>query len=87
MTQVVEETMVDIKTVLWQVIEELPTERVAEVLDFALFIQTRPARKPLAPHRTKAQLEAMRQLRGSAQGEHLLERLLAERAKDREREQ
>jgi hypothetical protein len=83
-----ETTAVDVKSALLNVIEELPVERVAEVLDFALFIKLRQRYKPVkTPHRTQEQVEAIRELQGSARGEHLLERLLIARAEDRDREQ
>ncbi|HOU15581.1 MAG TPA: hypothetical protein PKZ84_20960 [Anaerolineae bacterium] len=87
MTLTNEVTVVDIKSALFNVIEELPEERVAEVLDFALSIKLQRSYKPTKnPYRTQEQIETIRKLRGSARGEHLLERLLIARAEDRERE-
>ncbi|MEJ5310813.1 MAG: hypothetical protein WHX52_13690 [Anaerolineae bacterium] len=90
MTLTNEATAADVKAALFSVIEELSEERVAEVLDFALFIQTRqkPATRPeftykqieenssISLARTIAALQEDR-----TQG-RLYDRLMAERAEE-----
>lgn len=83
-----EATAVDLKSALLDVIEELSAERMAEVLDFALFIKTHQTQstpsefvyKQTNLAKTIAALQA-----DNTQG-RLYERLMAERAEERARE-
>jgi len=85
---------VDVKSALLNVIEELPVERVAEVLDFALFIKTRQTQTArsefvYAQGEKKASTslaETISALQANETHGRLYERLMAERAEERARE-
>lgn len=88
MTLTNEAITVDVKSALFNVIEELPVERVAEVLDFALFIKTRQT-QPAHSEFVYKQMDLAKTITAlqadNTQG-RLFERLMAERAEERTRE-
>jgi hypothetical protein len=83
-----EATVVDIKSALLNVIAELPEERVAEVLDFALFIKTRQTQTANSEfvYKQKDLAKTITALQADETHGRLYERLMAERAEERARE-
>jgi len=94
MTLTNEATAVDIKSALLNVLEELPAERVEEVLDFALFIKTRQTQaarsefvyKQREKKPSASLAETITALQSDGTQGRLFERLMAERAEERSRE-
>ncbi len=85
---------VDVKSALLNVIEELPVEQAAEVLDFALFISTRQTQtahsefvyKQREKKPSASLAETITALQADRTQGRLFERLMAERAEERTRE-
>lgn len=88
MTLTNETIVADIKAALFNVIEELPEERVAEVLDFALFIKTRqtPAAHSEFVYQQMNLAKTITALQEDGTEGRLYDRLMAERAEERKRE-
>ena len=82
------EVTTDVKSALLNVIEDLPVEHVAEVLDFALFIRSRqahPARSEFV-YRQVELAKTINALQADNTQGRLYERLMSERAEERARE-
>ena len=83
-----EATVADVKSALLNVIAELPEERVAEVLNFALFIKARQTQATNSEfvYEQKDLAKTITALQADETHGRLFERLMAERAEERARE-
>ncbi|GEM_PF-6893779 len=78
-------TKTELEQTLIRLANELPSERLAEVIDFALFVKSRADRESRSV-RTPEQLEALKQLFSGPKHTGLYTALMRERARERERD-